>query len=125
MERYVCQLYGGKGDDVNSLRSEIFWRTLKKKNRVIDLLHLPPCKASLKLHTRRSNYIAKIWRQAENDMIVYEHPLNHGWNSNYSLQWVNELYPTDVGSPLTSDEIMYESDYETDSEDEIEEIDDE
>ena len=43
LEEYVCRLYGGKSSDVNALRNEIFWKTLKNKKRVIDLFHLPPC----------------------------------------------------------------------------------
>ena len=43
LEEYLCHLYGGKSSDVNALRNEIFWKTLKNKKRVIDLFHLPPC----------------------------------------------------------------------------------
>ena len=32
LEEYVCRLYGGKSSNVNALRNEIFWKTLKKGN---------------------------------------------------------------------------------------------
>ena len=47
LEAFVCNLYGGKGNDANQLRSNIFWRVLKTKNRIIDLSLLPPCRMSL------------------------------------------------------------------------------
>ena len=77
LEEYVCRLYGGKSSDVNALRNEIFLKTLKNKKRVINLFHLPPYQSSLKLQARRSNYIAKIWKQADQKIIVYESPQQH------------------------------------------------
>ena len=63
LEEYLCHLYGGKSSDVNALiRNEIFSKIIKNKKRVIDLFHLPPYRSSLKLHARRSDNIAKIWR---------------------------------------------------------------
>ena len=72
----MCRLYGGKSSDVNGLRNEIFW-TFKNKKRVTDLFNLPLCQSSLKLHARRSNYIAKIWRQADQKIMVFESLQQH------------------------------------------------
>ena len=80
------------------------WKTLRKKNRIIDLLLLPPCNDSLKLHVNRSNYVAKIWRQSEKDIIAYDDPQKHGWNGDFSLQWVTKILPTEVVRHLTTDE---------------------
>ena len=33
LEEYVCRLYGGKSSNVNALRNEIFWKTLKKEKK--------------------------------------------------------------------------------------------
>ena len=74
----VCRLYGGKSSDVNALRNEIFWKTLKNKKRVNNLFYLPPCRSPLKLHAKRSNYTAKILRQADQKTMVYESPQQHG-----------------------------------------------
>ena len=125
LETFVCRLYGGKGDDVNKLRSEIFWRTLKKKGQVIDLSLLPPCRISLHLHTRRSNFIARIWRQADRDMMELEVPQDHGWNDDFSLEWPQDMFPEDVIKEIVTDS-NEESDYDTDSDsnDEVEDNDD-
>ena len=60
LEEYVCRLYGDKISGANALGNEIYWQTLKSKKLAIDLFHLPPCRSLLKLHARRSNYVAKI-----------------------------------------------------------------
>ena len=39
---------------------------------VIELFNLTPCRSSLKLHARRTNYIAKIRRQADQKIMVYD-----------------------------------------------------
>ena len=88
------------------------------KKRIIDLTLLPPCRMSLHLCIRRSNYIARIWRQAETDMMELENPKDHGWNDDFSLQWPEDVFPTDVMRQL-DDEITKESDYDTDSDDEV------
>ena len=96
LEQYVCCLYDGKISDINALRNEIFWKTLKNKKWVVDLIHLPTSRSSSKLHARRSNYIAKIWRLADQKIMVYESPQQHGWNEIYSLEWVDDIFPTDI-----------------------------
>ena len=116
LEEYMCHLDGGKSSVVNAVRNEIFWKTLKNKKRVIDLFHLPPCRSSLKLHARRSNSIAKVWRQADQKIMAYESPQQHGWNEDYSLEWVDEIFPTDIAKHLDVRDI--ECDYDTDYDDE-------
>ena len=100
LEEYVSCLYGGKSSDVNALRNEIFWKTIKNKKQIINLFHLPPCRSSLKLQARRNNYIANIWRQADQKILVYESPQQHGRNEDYLLEWVDEIFPTDIARHL-------------------------
>ena len=114
LEEYVCRLYGGKSSDVNALRNEIFWKTFKNKKRVIDLFNLPLCRSSLKLHARRSNGTVKIWRQADQKSWS-ESPQQRRWNEDYSLEWVDEIFPTDTAKHLNARDI--ECDYDTDSDD--------
>ena len=64
LEAYVCALYGIKGTNVDEARNFMFWNRLKKRKKVIGLSMLPPCKKSLLLHIKLSNYISGIWRQA-------------------------------------------------------------
>ena len=115
----MCRLYGGKSSDVNGLRNEIFW-TSKNKKRVTDLFNLPLCQSSLKLHARRSNYIAKIWRQADQKIMVYESPQQPGWNEDYSLEWVDEAFPTDIAKHLDARDIECDYDIDCDDDDGLE-----
>ena len=70
----------------------------------------------LKLHARRSNYIAKIWRQADQKIMVYESSQQHRWNEDYSLELVDEIFSTDFAKHLDARDV--ECDYDTDSDDE-------
>ena len=88
-------------------------QTLQNKKRVIDLFHLPPCRSSLKLHARTSNFTAKF-RQADQKIMVYERAQQHVWNEDFSLEWVDEILPTDIAKQLDARDI--ECDYDTDSE---------
>ena len=81
--------------------------------QVIDLFHLPPCRSSLKLHARKSKDIVKIWRQIDQKIIVYESPQQHGWNEDYLLEWLKEIFPTDIAKHLSTRDV--EGDYDTDS----------
>ena len=120
LEAFVCHLYGGKGNNVDKLRSEIFWKTLRTKDRVIELSLLPPCRKSLMLHIKRSNYISRIWRQAEVDMMVIEKPSDHGWNEDLSLCWPSQFLPDCLVSDVdVSQDNVTEYDFDTDSEDEV------
>ena len=120
MEKFVCSLYGGKGDNINKLYPEIFWKTWNKKGQVIDLSLPPPCRSSLRLHIQRSNYIARIWRQANLDVMDLEPPQNHGWNEDYSLKWPSVMVPEDIVRSIEDelDQDEENNDYDTDSEDE-------
>ena len=60
-EKFVCRIYGHKKiTSVNELRSVMFWA----KSRKPDLSSLPPCSSSLRKHTSRAQYVAKIWKHA-------------------------------------------------------------
>ena len=45
----------------------------------IDLSLLPPCRASLEMHTRRANYQAFIWCHAHEQFPNVPSPEGHGW----------------------------------------------
>ena len=58
------------------------------------------------------------------DMMEMEVPQEHGWNDDFSLQWPDEIIPEDVIREVDIDsEPNEESDYNTDSEDEVEDTD--
>ena len=96
-------MYGEKKvREVNQARRNIFWRTLKKNKKVIDLSLLPPCKLSLLHHLRRANYVAFTWRQASNPEILIEPPQWHGWDDEFNFKWSSEKYPKAVAEFLAS-----------------------
>ena len=125
LEEYICNLYGVKGCDVDSARNKIFWDTLKRKKKVIDLSMLPPCKKSLLLHIKRSNYISRIWRQASVAEMDIQNAQNHGWNLDFSLQWNDEAYPHDLELLLERSEDSDDDDDDSDHDELYGENDDE
>ena len=106
LEKYVCRLYGERRvKEVNEARSTIFWRKIKKENKVIDISLLPPCQSSLKKHTVRSNYVARMWRRASMPVMSLDDPQNHGWLPDLKTDWIDEPYPEDVTELLLNDDI--------------------
>ena len=121
IEKFVLDLYGSSSsENVNEARNKIFWDTLKKKKKVVDLSMLPPCQASLHLHTKRSNYIAKIWKQASVGEMTEEPAELHGWNSDFTLKWEAVAYPAYVYDLLQQSSPVDENDDDEDEEEEFE-----
>ena len=48
--------------------------------------------------------------------MVFGSPQQHGWNEDYSLEWVDEIFPIDTANHL--DKRYVEYDYDTNSQDE-------
>ena len=79
-EVFVCRIYGHKRiKKVDELRSVMFWAKLRKNGKVPDLSSLPPCSSSLKKHTSRAHYVAKIWKPASLPLQHIDSFVNHGW----------------------------------------------
>ena len=55
----------------------------------------------------RDKLIRKSWSKS---------PQQYGWNEDYSLEWVDEVFPTNIAKHLDARDI--ECDYGTDSDDE-------
>ena len=55
----------------------------------------------------RDKLIRKSWSES---------PQQYGWNEDYSLEWVDEVFPTNIAKHLDARDI--ECDYGTDSDDE-------
>ena len=65
LERFVCATYGNERMQlVNDVRKKLFLQKFESGKKITDLSSLPPCQANLKLHIKRSNYVASIFRQA-------------------------------------------------------------
>lgn len=101
LEKFVCALYGDqKISSVNALRHKIFVRKFEKEKKIVDLSLLPPCFENLKLHIKRANYVARMYRQAPCLMLQLENPSNHGWDERGSVIWSSTCYPEDVSEIL-------------------------
>ena len=71
----------------------------------------------LKLHARRSNYTAKLWRQADQKIMFYGSPQQHVRNEDYSLEWVNEIFPIYIANHLEKRHVEYDCDTNSHDED--------
>ena len=124
-------MYGNKSiRSVNELRSKIYWQYSRKNEKVPDLSLLPPWASSLKTHTARAHYIARIWKQAAIPFQNIEPFTNYGWLADGAIDWVEQAYPTDVKTlfldKMNSDstENLDENDDENDDENIDSDIDD-
>ena len=79
---------------------------------------LPPCSRNLKFHTRRSNYLAKLYSEASRFMMLLNSPLLHQWTANGEPEWMDQCFPDDVRDLLLllplDDEVDFDEDREED-----------
>ncbi len=115
LEKFLCRMYGEKGvTDVNTARSKIFWKKLKKDNKEVDLSLLPPCNSSLRRHALRANFVEKMWRTAQDPMVCLEDPQQHGWLHDLTPDWIDVPYPEDVAELLVGSDDMNDSSFGAD-----------
>lgn len=97
---FICNLYGKKCTNVDSLRYELHYA----KGGKVAPEGLPPCQSSLRLHLSRANYQAAIWRRATEACPDIPSPHVHGWNVNFSnleFMWLSSKpAPGEVLEPL-------------------------
>ena len=102
-------LFGKKRKDINKVRYTIFKNVYEKKGKIQDLSLLLPCRQSLLLHCRRSNFIARaIVLDAE---IDFDDISNHGWSNDAEIVWMDTAFPEQIETIL--------ADENEDSEDEL------
>eukprot|EP00794_Sanderia_malayensis_P006633 gene6633-biopygen5405 len=104
LEEYVCSLYRKGAKDINELRYDLFESMYEKKGTVQDLSILPPCRASLHIHAKRANYLAKLWKSNFCSTVEIENVEDHSWTEIGEIVWVKEAFPEDVEELLLSDE---------------------
>ena len=88
--KYVCHMYSWEGSNsVNDVRYGMYCKSGGK----ISCEKIPPCEDVLRLHIRRANYQAYIWRQS---LVSQQHeadPQEHGWclddEGCLDIQWMN------------------------------------
>ena len=118
IEKYVCALYGRiKLGSVNEARSSLFWDKYNKDKKIVDLCMLPPCQKNLRHHIIRSNYVAYMFRHANNLHLNLEASSLHGW-SGTSITWTEEHFPSDIHTVLLS------ANEQEDEEDQFDDLDD-
>ena len=113
LEKFTCLMYGSKLGDINSLRYEKFIERFSAKPgevltsyNGVDMSLLPPCRESLKMHVRRANYQALIWKKADQATPSIPGPDGHGWNTNVEgeleICWTNgNLMPQELADIIT------------------------
>ena len=111
IEHFICTTFEKKRlHSVNEAKRQIFWEKLQKDNKIIDLSLLPPCQSSLEIHCKCANFVAKMWRDASNPMLLSDNPVMHGWLPYMNIEWIREAYPSDIT------ELLFDTDVEDDNE---------
>ena len=97
-------------DSVNEARFELFINKYVNENKIIDLSTLPPCRATVLLHIKRANYIAKIWKSYAQDGYDNGDVAEHGWFNDGQIQWVVDIFPDDITDILFSHDVNDDED---------------
>ena len=119
LEKFVCDLYGfPKDDSVDVVRKKLYIRKSSKVGKSIELASLPPCKRNLEYHNKRANFVAITFRRACNVVMNLPDPIYHGWNENGNAEWTENHHPDDLA------ELLFDEEFDTDSEQEEEEYSD-
>ena len=115
LERFVCALYGRPTyNNVNRLRHDMVMECFKPASGLLsgmegtDMCLLPPCKDSLTLHIKRSNYQVFIWRRALEGFPEVPSPVGNGWersqNDNLKICWSEtNILPPELNDVLEAD----------------------
>ena len=99
---------------------------------MVDLNVLPLCKNNLKYYLIRSNYVAYIFRYANQLVLDIERAENHGGDEEGKVCWSDECYPDEVsdflfekehgGEDSLSDNDDSESYFEDDIDNDVEDV---
>ena len=88
LEEFVYAIYGkGQFNNVNEARKNIFETKFMprddarplEKVKSLEPTSMPPCKAALIQHIKRANFIARMWKLANEFKPIKESPLDNGW----------------------------------------------
>ena len=94
-------LYGTKLKSVNEARYAIFEKKRQKENKITDMAAFPPCESVLRLHSKRANAVAYMWRNAVNPMPKFPNLEESRWYLNGDIQWVDDVFPPTIEQLLT------------------------
>ena len=81
----------------------------------------------MRYHILRANYVAYLFRHADQLMLGLESAEKHGWDANGNVVWSESCYPDDISDLLQHEETddsasSSENDYEDDMDIELEDI---
>ena len=105
IELFVCKLYSAKAKKVNEARYELYEKKYTRNKKIIGLSNLPPCEATLLLHLKRSNYVAKIWKSCLSARFDYPEPYEHGWNNDFTIKWIELPFPENIEDLLVEEPV--------------------
>ncbi|CAB4016498.1 Hypothetical predicted protein [Paramuricea clavata] len=123
LEEFVCFAYGYRRKSVNFVRHQMFRAKYKKHSKIVDLSLSPPCQSVLKLHGRRANFVAKIWKSSDESKLQIPEISHHGWKSTGEIKWLVREFPDDVEELLLNPELdkldddkIFDRDFESEEE---------
>ena len=64
LREFVCKLYSSSSKHINKVRYNLFNQKYNRENKSIDMSVIPPCSSTLKLHSRRANFVSGIWKRS-------------------------------------------------------------
>ena len=104
LEEFVCLLYGRRRKEVNGVRNFLFESKYLNQNKAMDISLLPPCQASLRLHTLRSNVVARIGKLSDKAQIQLPDLSQHGWTITNGIKWIDKAFPDELEDLLLTEE---------------------
>ena len=124
LEEFICYLYGHKCKEINTVRYNKFKDTYEKKNKILDLSLLPACQQTLRLHFKRSNYVASIWKNCLVPRVDLPAVESHGWTQSGEIIWCENVLPENIEDILIDQDSDSEGEIENESESETDEDED-
>ena len=77
------------------LAHQFFGTSTTRTKKIVELCMLPPCFGNLELQSKRSNYVAYIFRHANRLQLNLDQSSLHGW-SKTAVRWMDEYFPNDI-----------------------------
>ena len=65
---------------------------------------IPVCSSTLKLHSRRANFVSGIWKRSSMQHISEPSIAFHGWFPNGNVMWIEDAFPSEVIDILVDEE---------------------
>ena len=91
--------------------------------------HYHHAPSSLKKHTARAHYVAKIWKQATLPLPQIDSFVNHGWLADGSIDWIDAAFQEEIESLFVEKKVEGDDDFddvnELEDDDNLEEKEDE